>query len=212
MTNILPVALFSFGGYLIGSIPWAVITGKRLKNVDIRRLGSGNAGATNVYRVLGKWPAIFVLIMDFLKGFLPVLSVPFILSATELSITNTSHIRIFVLLSIILGHAYPAWAGFKGGKGVACCAGGITVLFPLGSPFCLGVFILVLILTRYVSVASLATAWALPLLYLLSGMLNITIIKSLYLLFFIIVAIIITILHNSNIRLLFQGTERKINF
>ncbi len=210
--TVLYLSLGVLSGYLAGSVPWAVITGKVLKGIDIRESGSGNAGATNVYRVLGKGPAVFVLVMDFLKGFLPQVLFSLILPYLSLSAAWIPMVRILLLLGVILGHAFPVWAGFKGGKGVACGAGGISFLFPFAAPVCLLLFILVIKLTHYVSLASLTAAWTLPLLYLLWGIQYPGSTREMYFIFFIAVAMIITILHRTNIIRLLKGTEQQTRF
>jgi len=147
-------------GFLLGSIPFGLILGK-LKGIDIREHGSGNIGATNLFRTLGKNIGITCLLLDFIKGFIPVLI------ATKLAPDNTTGqtIEVVTALAAILGHNYSPWIGFKGGKGIATSGGAIAALMP---PVALGMLILIFIVvtkvTKYVSVGSIATAIALPLL------------------------------------------------
>lgn len=203
--------------YAIGSIPFALISGYVLQGADIRTVGSGNAGATNVFRILGWKAAIFVLVADFSKGFLPVFYacrfVGWLSSASDAAGEFSTLIRILVLTAIVLGHAFPLWAGFRGGKGVACSAGGITAMVPLAAPLCLGVFVLVLVISSYVSAASLAAAWFLPLLYTLAPVfssgenLSVTM-----LVFFLGIAILLTVLHQKNIVRLIRREESQFRF
>ncbi|QEN05293.1 glycerol-3-phosphate 1-O-acyltransferase [Thiospirochaeta perfilievii] len=199
------IVLILFLSYLIGSISFAIIFGFVLKKVDIRTLGSGNAGATNVKRVLGWRIGSIVMILDFFKSFIPIL----LIGKLELSL-DIEIIRILMLLCLIIGHVYPIFFSFKGGKGVATAAGGITALFPPAFPFCLVIFIITILLTRYVSVASLITAWTLPIYYFIYTIIDKGTRSTPILLFFIIVTILITIFHKKNIIRLFNREESKI--
>jgi len=192
--------------YMAGSLPFALICGKLLKGIDIREEGSGNAGATNVYRVLGAPAAAAVLLLDLLKGFLPVMLLMNRHSAGE----DPYLTGVISVLFLILGHSFPLFAGFRGGKGVAVGAGGITALLPLSAPFCLGVFLLTLTLTRTVSLASLAAAWSLPLTYLAGSVIGLFPSSPVLLTFFFITAPGITVLHIKNIRRLIRGEEPRI--
>ena len=197
--------------YLWGSLSWAVITGKAVKGIDIRKEGSGNAGATNAVRVLGKKTGSVVLILDVLKGMIPLLIIQYLSGYMNMTEQGETFLSLSVLLSIMTGHMFPVWFGFKGGKGVACGAGGITIIFPWGALICLGIFSLVATITKYVSLASLAASWALPLLYYFMGNLDGNIVNPVYFFFFTTVAIIITLLHYKNIKRLLQGRENKIS-
>jgi len=150
-------------GYLLGSLPTGYLVGKA-KGVDIRAVGSGNIGATNVLRALGKPAGAFVLLMDALKGalgcWLPRVAVPKLLS--QEGSLNPELLSLAGGLGAILGHNYTCWLRFKGGKGVATSAGVLLVLMPRAVGVCLGLWLLVLAATRYVSVASVAAAVALP--------------------------------------------------
>lgn len=200
--------------YMIGSIPFAVITGYVLENKDIRNEGSGNAGATNVYRILGIKAAVFVLIADFLKGFFPVFFTVSLLkimsTSSDISDINLDLIKIFILLFIILGHAFPLWIKFRGGKGVACSAGGITALIPVIAPVCLIIFSAVLFISRYVSLSSIITALSLPVLYVLFSQIGIIEYSPQLFSFVLIVTSLILILHRKNIQRLIKHEEKKI--
>lgn len=199
--------------YVSGSIPVSLIVGKISKGVDIRELGSGNAGATNSYRELGMIPGLIVLLFDFLKAFIPILLIKLALERNNQpsNLFYRDLLLILCHLSVITGHVFPVFAGFKGGKAVASGAGGITALIPVISPLCLTVFITTAVLTRYVSLSSLLAAWSLPLFYggmVLAGWQELSIV---YLIYFIFIALIITILHRKNIKALLEGTERKLS-
>lgn len=141
--------LILFLSYLIGSIPFALLIGKGIYKVDIRQHGSGNLGGTNAIRVLGKKPGIFVILGDILKGTLAA-SLPF-LFGSDLN-------PIFPAILAILGHSYPIFAGFRGGKAVATTGGALIFLFPIG--FLIGIitFLVSLKLSKYVSLSSTIAA------------------------------------------------------
>jgi glycerol-3-phosphate acyltransferase PlsY len=166
--------------FLLGSIPFGLIIAKT-KGIDIRKHGSGNIGATNVFRVLGKKYGILCLILDALKGFIPVViavnlvriegrdpqfhlafldSYHLLLSASEQM--KGQFVHVFTALAAVLGHNYSPWIGFKGGKGIATSAGVMIALMPMAVLILVFVFIIVFMLTRYVSVASMAAALVLP--------------------------------------------------
>ncbi len=193
--------------WLTGSIPFAYIVYKVIRNADIRTLGSGNAGATNIFRFLGlKW-ALVVFVLDFLKGWLPV----FVILYTGLVLPVPKVIAgIAVGSAAFLGHLFPVFTGFKGGKGMAAGAGVMTALYPLLFPACLTVFLLVLALSRRVSLASIVTALLLPLLY--SGIVYIRGEElSLMLVFFTcLLPVALIMKHRKNIYRLCIGKEKAI--
>lgn len=184
-------------GYLIGSIQIPIIAGKLLKKIDVRDYGSGNAGSTNVARVLGVKVAVVVFILDILKGLVPFL------------IVNTYFGREFALVigtGTVIGHNFPVFMGFKGGKGVAISLGIITAFEPLLG---LGIFVMAVIvvrITRYVSLASVTGA-VMVFIYLLC--IDTTIIEMLMMLFLIFLLIY---KHRGNISRLIKGEENKITF
>jgi len=145
--------------YLIGSIPTSVWVSKKFFGIDIRDYGSGNAGATNTYRVLGSKWGTFVMVVDMLKGVVATslyILIPFYLTS-ELHRTN---LMIGLGLAAVLGHIFPIWANFKGGKGVATLFGMIVAIQPIVAVCCIGVFLLVLYLTRFVSLSSILSGIA----------------------------------------------------
>jgi len=159
---ILGYILTALGAYLLGSIPAGFLVAKA-KGIDIRSVGSGNIGATNAMRVLGKPAGIFVLVMDALKGFASVAWLPIlILKISGVSTIDLETLKILAGIFAVLGHNYTCWLKFKGGKGVATSAGVFLALAPLAVGIAFTVFILTVLLTRYVSVGSIAAAIALP--------------------------------------------------
>jgi glycerol-3-phosphate acyltransferase PlsY len=193
--------------YLLGSVPTAVWTGRLLKGIDIREHGSGNAGATNVMRVLGVRTGLPVLLVDLLKGLLAV------------RLIHTQNIvpreeELFMILSILLGmvaiigHIFPLFAQFRGGKGVATMAGVCFALQPLATISAMGVFAVVLMIWKYVSAGSMAAGLSFPVWVIL-------VYNSPYmsLAFFSIVAAILLIMtHRSNLFRLIAGEESKASF
>ncbi len=194
--------------YLIGSIPTAYIFGRLLKGIDIRKFGSGNVGATNALRVLGRPAGLTVLALDIVKGFLVVVFLGDIFTP-KISAIPEELLRIIFGLSVILGHNWTVFLRFKGGKGVASTFGvllGLAVRVA-GLKLAVGLAILtwlvLFILTRTVSVASLVTALSLPV-YMI-------IFKQSYALIFlsIILSVFIILRHKSNLKRLFAGKEKR---
>ncbi|MBK9148601.1 MAG: glycerol-3-phosphate 1-O-acyltransferase PlsY [Flavobacteriales bacterium] len=148
--------------YLCGSIPTSVWWGRAFFGIDVREHGSRNAGATNTFRVLGPRAGVPVLLIDVLKGFAPVRVLP---NFTELEPDTAPWmwLRVSLVLATVLGHLYPVFAGFRGGKGVATSLGGVLAVHPGAAGVCVAVFALVFMGSRYVSLSSLAAALAFPL-------------------------------------------------
>jgi acyl phosphate:glycerol-3-phosphate acyltransferase len=193
-----------FIAYLIGSLPTAVLVSKYFFGIDIRDYGSGNAGATNTFRVLGtRWGA-FVMAVDIMKGVLAsflYLLLPYYLT-NEWDRTN---FMIGLGLSAVVGHIFPIWANFKGGKGVATLLGMVLAIQPLVALCVLAVFLLVLYLTRFVSLSSILASMAFPLFILV--VFNEP--EPLYRVFAIAVALMVILTHQKNIGRLLQGNESK---
>ena len=193
-------------GYAAGSVPFAFIIAKLSGAIDIRKYGSGNPGAANTLRVLGRKAAVTVLLLDFFKGYLPVLIVSEIFKNNNISL-----LMIIAGLSVILGHIFPVWLKFRGGKGVASAAGVFTALYPPLFPVSLLIFILSVLIIKKISAASLITAVSVPLSYFLI----ILILKNNYDLYigvftFMIPAIIV-FRHRSNIKRIIKGIEPDIS-
>jgi acyl phosphate:glycerol-3-phosphate acyltransferase len=193
-----------FIAYLIGSLPTAVLVSKYFFGIDIRDYGSGNAGATNTFRVLGtRWGA-FVMAVDIMKGVLAsflYLLLPYYLT-NEWDRTN---FMIGLGLSAVVGHIFPIWANFKGGKGVATLLGMVLAIQPLVALCVIVVFLLVLYLTRFVSLSSILASIAFPLFILV--VFNEP--EPLYRVFAIAVALMVILTHQKNISRLLQGNESK---
>jgi acyl phosphate:glycerol-3-phosphate acyltransferase len=206
--NILYTILAFLLAYLLGSIPTAVWVGKRFHGIDVRQHGSGNAGTTNVIRVLGWKTGIPVLIIDVAKGWLAAM-LPLFFHLAEKGSSPAINLQIFAGVIAILGHIFPVFAGFRGGKGVATVFGILLALQPLLTLSCFGVFLAVLLLTGIVSVSSMSAGIAFPVLLLILFNTPSLIFK----IFSVLVAIALVITHRKNIRRLLKGEEaRLINF
>lgn len=187
--------------YFIGSIPTAVWYGKVFHGIDVREYGSGNAGATNSLRTLGKKAGIIVLIIDFLKGFLPLFIAHYFFSEIE---NNTI---LLMGIAVIAGHIFPIFAQFRGGKGVATAMGVLVATFSWAALGCVIIFALVVILTKYVSLGSLLGALAFPV-QLTFNIWNYN--PNYYeIAFALLIFFILAIMHRQNIKRLFNGTESK---
>ena len=162
MTEFTYLILILFTSYISGSTPTSILMGRLTKNIDIRDFGSGNAGATNAFRVLGWKPALVVVIIDIFKGWFPASVLAPVFFSAQI-ITDLGVVQILCGFAAILGHTYTIFAGFKGGKGVGTLAGMLLALFPTAFLFCLVVAIFTIIFTGYVSLASIFAAASLPL-------------------------------------------------
>ncbi|MDE3236327.1 MAG: glycerol-3-phosphate 1-O-acyltransferase PlsY [Bacteroidota bacterium] len=191
--------------YLIGSIPTSVWVSKRFFGIDIRDYGSGNAGATNTYRVLGSKWGTFVMVVDMLKGVIATSLYIFIPDylVNELHRTN---FMIGLGLASVIGHVFPIWANFKGGKGVATLFGMALAMQPIVAVSCVGVFLLVLYLTRFVSLSSIlaGVSFMVFILFIFNEK------ETLYRIFAVIVALMVVLTHQKNITRILKGTESKV--
>ncbi|MBO9205289.1 MULTISPECIES: glycerol-3-phosphate 1-O-acyltransferase PlsY [Niastella] len=200
-------ALLIVIAYLIGSIPTAVWVSKAFFGIDIREYGSGNAGATNTFRVLGSRWGTFVMIIDMLKGvaasLLCFLLPYYVGGANEWDRTN---FMVGLGLAAVLGHIFPIWAEFRGGKGVATLFGMILAIQPAVAVLCVGIFLLVLYLTRFVSLSSIlaSIAFAVFILVIFNEK------EPLYRAFAIAVALLVVLTHQKNITRLLRGSESKV--
>lgn len=192
--------------YLIGSIPTAYIFGRILKGVDIREYGSGNVGATNVFRVVGKIPGIIALVLDILKGFVVIKFVPGIFPDIFVGISPETQGGILILLggAAVAGHMWTIFLRFKGGKGVATTAGVMAGLAPGIFAAALGVWIFIFVLWKYVSLASIIAAISLPI-FAVTAHKQIT-----FIIFSTLLCMVGVYAHKDNIKRLLQGTEKKI--
>ncbi|SHE91917.1 glycerol-3-phosphate 1-O-acyltransferase PlsY [Flavisolibacter ginsengisoli] len=191
--------------YLIGSIPTAVIISKVFFGFDIREYGSGNSGATNTYRILGpKWGTI-VMIGDMLKAIVAVKLAFFLPNSFENDIYLVN-MQLGLGLAAVVGHIFPIWAEFRGGKGVASLFGMVLGIQPNVALCCVGVFILVLYLTRWVSLSSILASIAFPIFILV--IFNEP--EKLYRVFALTVAMLVLLTHQKNIGRLINGSESKV--
>ncbi|MBL7838245.1 MAG: glycerol-3-phosphate 1-O-acyltransferase PlsY, partial [Bacteroidetes bacterium] len=190
--------------YLIGSMPTALWVGKAFYGVDIREHGSGNSGATNTFRVLGKKAGIAVLLIDIIKG-LTAASLVRYLNFVELGTVRFVNLQLLFGLSSVLGHIFPIYCGFKGGKGIATLLGMVIGIHYLSALACIGLFVVILFSTRYVSLSSILAAVAFPVIA--------TIIykneEPFFIAFGIAAAIMVVLTHQKNIVRLVAGNENK---
>lgn len=191
--------------YLIGSIPTAVWTSRGFFGVDIRDYGSGNAGATNTYRVLGpKW-GTFVMIVDMLKALVAV-KLAYFLPVEMHGDFYLTNMQLALGLSAVVGHIFPVWAEFRGGKGVASLFGMVLGIQPNVALCCVGIFIIVLYATRWVSLSSILASIAFPIFILF--IFNEP--ETLYRVFAILVALLVLFTHQKNINRILRGDENKL--
>lgn len=181
--------------YFLGAIPWAYIIGKMTKGIDIRQYGSGNVGFTNALRTIGKGPAILVLIGDVGKGIAAVLIAKYFGSPLIATLAG---------LLVVAGHNYPVFLGFKGGKGAAAGFGALLALLPLEALLAVLVWVIIVFITRYVSLGTILGALIVPFATFIFNK------EMHYLLFSILGASFVIIKHHSNISRLLSGTERKL--
>ncbi len=187
------LVLFS---YLLGSVSFSYFISKRIKGVDIRKVGSGNAGATNISRVLGLKFALLVLFLDALKGFVVALLASYL----------TTNTPLFLLCcgAVIIGHNWPVFFGFKGGRGVATTLGVFLVIAPIHTLIVLSFLIVIIVLTRYVSLGSIIGAISAPVVLLLLRY------PFPYFIFGMAVCLLLLWRHAPNIKRLLQGKESKL--
>jgi glycerol-3-phosphate acyltransferase PlsY len=200
------LAILIIIAYLLGSIPSAVWVSKWVYGIDIREHGSGNAGATNTFRILGTKAGSGVMIADMMKGFIAVkLSIFSSYAWTSEPFVN---LQIFLGLAAVLGHIFPIWAEFRGGKGIATLFGMILSIHPIVAVSLVLVFLMMLMLTRYVSLSSIAASIAFPVLILF--IFNAQAQELSYRLFAIATAFLVVLTHHKNISRLISGNESKV--
>ena len=201
MNEILLIVL----AYLIGSVPTAVWVSKYFFDIDIRNYGSGNSGATNTYRVLGSKWGTFVMIVDMIKAVVAV-KLAFLLPYALHNDIYLVNMQLGLGLAAVFGHIFPIWADFRGGKGVASLFGMVLGIQPNAALCCVGVFILVLYLTRWVSLSSILASIAFPVFILV--IFNEP--EQWYRVFAITVAMLVLVTHQKNIGRLIKGSESKV--
>lgn len=199
--------LMIIGAYLLGSIPSAVWIGKAFYGVDVREHGSKNAGSTNTIRVLGLKPGLVVFAMDMIKGFLAVnlVHLSYFLVPRTVDFVN---LQLLLGIFAVLGHIFPVFAQFRGGKGVATLFGLVMAIHPYPTLICFGIFLLTLFITEYVSLSSLVAGFTFPILVMFVFK---TSIPSL-IIFSMIVSILLLFTHQKNIERLLRRQENKATF
>lgn len=186
--------------YLLGNISTSYIVAKRLAGVDIRTQGSGNAGSTNVLRTLGKKAGALTFVGDVLKGLIAVLMARLIAYGMNMDQSICAYLAV---VAVVLGHNYPVFLGFKGGKGVATSLGSMLGMNPFIALICLGFFIIIVAITKYVSLGSILGIALSPIIMLINHNT-----KGVLVTLFLTISVAIT--HKENIKRLLSGTERKI--
>lgn len=195
-------------GYLLGSINAAVIISKTFYKSDVRTHGSGNAGTTNMLRTFGKKAAAGTFLVDLLKGVVAALLGMLVMKISGFDTTTGA---VCGAIGAILGHNWPIYFGFKGGKGVLTSFAVLLVIMPIPALICLGIFIVVVLISRYVSLGSMIGAAALPfLVYFLGNKLFIESGFNMYFILAVFVAILLIVRHHANIGRLIKGTESKL--
>lgn len=205
--------------YLVGSIPTSIIVTKLAKGIDIRNYGSGNAGGTNVMRVLGWKQGVLVIILDALKGVLAVVviarlhygSMPF---ANETPFDDFTLVQIIAGISAVIGHIWTVFAGFRGGKGIATALGMLLMITTVDMLIAIGAFIIVVSISRYVSLGSIVGAIVVPLaLVIRENIFNVNVPSYDTLLPFVIaVSLLVIFTHRKNVVRLLNGNEHKVSF
>jgi glycerol-3-phosphate acyltransferase PlsY len=193
--------------YLTGAFPSAVLIGKIFFNTDVREFGSGNAGATNTFRVLGKKAGIPVLILDIFKGWLAVNYIFFISSLCK-NLDLVFEQQLVFGIAAVIGHLFPIYTGFRGGKGIATLLGLLVGIQPAAALLSSLVFFIIFFISRYVSLSSIFAALAFPIIiYFLSDSTDVSLI-----IFSIFVPLLALITHQKNIERLLKGEEVKVKF
>ena len=208
MDSYLQLILLLFFSYVTGSIPTSIILGKLVKGIDIREHGSGNAGGTNVFRVLGWKPAFVVVIIDVFKGWLPT-AVYSTSIFNDLPITDLGVLQILCGFAAVLGHTYTIFAGFRGGKGIGTLAGMLIALYPIAFPLCLLAFVITLVLTGYVSLGSIMATVSLPIFLMVLPIFGVEQSSLSLLIFALLVPWFAIYTHRSNIVRLREGNENR---
>lgn len=192
--------------YLLGSIPSAVWIGKKYYGIDIREHGSKNAGTTNMLRVLGRRAALPVFALDFLKGFVAVTIIELMQYYDLIGQNDLINLKIVAVFAAVLGHIFPIFAGFRGGKGVATLVGAVTGIYPPVALLCFGVWLVMLMVSHYVSLASMVAGCCFPVFTLISPKVNGS---TAFVVFSFVIAILLIYTHRKNIERLKAGTESK---
>ncbi len=202
------ISLLILVAYLIGSIPTSVWVGRWFYQIDVREHGSGNAGATNTFRVLGVKAGVPVLIFDIFKGWLAVQLFYFASDYFFLSKDAEINLQLSLGIAALLGHIFPIYVGFKGGKGVATLLGAVIGIHIFAALIAIGIFIVMLFLTRYVSLSSMVAGLSFPI--LIVAVYHTTTISLVV--FSMLVAVLLLFTHQKNIERLISKNESKVKF
>ena len=202
--------LFLILAYLTGSFPSAVWVGRTFYNKDVREYGSGNAGATNTFRVLGKGAGIPVLLMDIFKGWLSVNYILLVSNSSQLSSTTFFEFQLAFGVAAVIGHLFPIYTGFRGGKGIATLLGLLIGLNAIAAIVAIVVFVIVFLISKYVSLGSILASLAFP--FVVFVILDEKDINASLELFSVFVPILTLITHQKNIERLIRGEENKVKF
>lgn len=203
--NWIPVILALIIAYLLGSMPFSVWVGRLFFGRDVRKEGSGNAGTTNTIRVLGWKAGAPVLVLDVLKGWAAV-SIIYLLPEGTVPGEYFYYLAVLLALAAVTGHIFPLFAGFRGGKGVASLLGIGLALYPVSALLALGLFVLVFLLSGYVSLSSLLSCMAFPILAFLTGENS----PLPLMLLSLAVALFVPLTHLGNIKRLIAGRESRV--
>ncbi|TAE24358.1 MAG: glycerol-3-phosphate 1-O-acyltransferase [Bacteroidetes bacterium] len=205
--TVLAVAVAFIAAYLLGSIPSAVWYGQAFFGVDIRNHGSGNAGATNTFRVLGKRAGTVVMLADVLKGYTAALLASLLCQLGYIGEDSVLTFKLLFGLTAVVGHLYPVFAQFRGGKGVASLLGMVLATHPEVAAVCIGIFLLVVLASQYVSLGSMLAALAFPILLLLRvfGQKE----SPLLIVFGFVVFLLVVLTHKKNITRILSGQESR---
>lgn len=194
-------------GYIIGSIPFGFIIGK-IKGIDIRTVGSGNIGATNVTRAVGPLAGKICFALDFCKGLLPVLALKLLVAKGIIAAPAWGLGELFMIFSVVLGHMFTCFLNFKGGKGIATAVGGVAAIAPLPAVAAFLTWLVIFKVSGYVSLGSILAAAALPLWSVILAWLKVAPFPGwAVVIFFVLLAAVAAWTHRSNIKRLLDGTE-----
>ncbi|MDX5437652.1 MAG: glycerol-3-phosphate 1-O-acyltransferase PlsY [Pontibacter sp.] len=207
--NILLIAVLAVAAYLIGSICSAVWIGKAYYGIDIRQHGSGNSGATNTFRVLGKKPGTIVMLIDIFKGWTATSLAGFLVIFNAIEPENLIFFQLAFGAMGVLGHIFPVYERFKGGKGVATLLGMMLAIEPVVALMCIAIFVIVLFTSKYVSLGSMIAALAFPMLLLLVPRFQPE--NPVLIIFGFILFAVVVLTHRKNINRLIAGEESKAN-
>lgn len=198
-----PWAVLVAGGYLLGSVSFSLLVVRIVTRVDLRSVGSGNAGATNVLRASGRWPALLVLLLDVAKGIVPV--------RVAQSLGAPAEVAAGAGLAAIVGHVFPVWFGFRGGRGVATGFGVFVALFPIAAVAALVVFLGLVVFTRLVSFGSIVAAALVPVFALWGARWGLSPpLSGTTLALAAACSGVVLLRHASNLKRLITGTERRL--